>query len=87
MTDKLISKELYDAAVTAWAAARARVADVQREHELADKAMQEAEEGLAAQEAFPGIAAYAHAAIAPELCRIGYQCRIHGPMYDDVQPF
>ena len=83
----IISREQYDAAVDAWAAARERLETAMTEQRAAEQAVYAAETALVAQEAYPGVAAYAHAAIPAGRCRIGYQCRIHGQGRNDDGPF
>lgn len=87
MSDHLISQELYEAAGDAWVAARARLDRANAEHDAAQQALNEAETNLAAQEVYPGVAAYAHARIPAERCRLGYSCRIHPQDDDDGGPF
>jgi hypothetical protein len=79
----VVSREGYDAAVEQWSAARERLEAIMIQQAEAEKAVHAAEEALAGQEAFPGIAAYAHAAVDASLCRIGYQCKIHGQGMDE----
>jgi hypothetical protein len=74
---RAISQELYEAAVSEWAAARAAYDEANAAAVKAAERCDAAEEALAAQEAFPGIAAYQHATVPAELCRIGYQCKVH----------
>lgn len=68
----------YDAACAEWLAARD---DLDKVHELAraaERRLYDAEDLLAAQEAYPGIAAYLHAGVPATHCRIGHFCKIHG---------
>ena len=73
----VISRELYEAAGDAWLAARDRYDEAHQEAQEAEKALYAAEAALAAQEASPGIAAYMHARVPADQCRIGSHCKVH----------
>ena len=75
----------YDAAVTRWEAARAAEAAAAAALDVARAELDAAEQGLASEEAYPGISWWGHVAayeapgtLVGEYCGLGSRCKVHG---------